>query len=415
MSGLTGFDVSINGVYVDLSYIFQNGNYIINFNNYTAGGLGGYVTQYGSSNYNLLNFYNNNTLLLFDTTNTIHDTFTNCLLTTNFKQNTIDLSYIQVTSNQGTNFGITGWSRSKYYIYQYTNLNINSPSSSYPIAQQSQQQLTLHSSVIGFRFIVIGGGGAGQNASQNNGGQIVGVGGSGGGCIVGYYNFVTGDTKTLNITVGVGGVAGSSGQYLVGNYPYFCGTGGGSGNGFNGNDSSITFGSNYITAGGGPGGISNNINPPYQSGSTCSTSISTLQIYNSSSSNGSQVGSDSGFTKIYNLSPYSNLLQLIQPNVYQVNSNNQIIFPYHLGSSEQLALSYMYGNNYIVSSSSAYSNTITNVGSGGYGGCRHNQVNPTIGYYGNNNEAGDPSSAGPGSAGAPGLVLIVPQFTTITF
>ena len=410
MSVLTGFTTNVNGTQVDLSYIFQNGNYVIDFYNGVLSGSAGYVTQYGSSNYNLPNFYNNNVPLLFDTTQTTGDTFTNCLLTTNFKQNAIDLSYIQVTPNQGTNFGSIGWLRSKYYIYQYPNLNVYS--STYLITQQSTQTLNLHSSVVGFKFIAIGGGGAGQNAGGSNSAPIYGFGGSGGGCVVGYYNFSNGDNKILTIQCGVGGVAGYSGQYVN---PYFGNTSAGQGSqpGQNGYDSSITFQSNSITktiiAGGGPGG-----SYPYQSGSTSTASNGiTYGKWESAAPTYSQVGSDSGFTQIDSSPPYSILRQLIQPNVYQVNNTNQIIFQDHTGSSEQLNLSYMYGNNYVVPSSTAYSNTITNVGSGGYGGCRHDQLYSTIGYYGNNNSGG-PSGAGPGSAGAPGLVLIVPQFTTIT-
>jgi hypothetical protein len=338
------------------------------------------------------------------------------LLTTNFKQNAIDLSYISVTPSAGTNIGINGWLRSKYYIYQYPNLIVNSSPSSYLINQQLQQNLTLHDSVVGFKFLVIGGGGAGQNAGGNQGASIYGVGGSGGGCVVGYYNFVSGDSKTLNITVGVGGVAGSSGQYDAGTYPYFGNTASSQGSqpGQNGYPSSITSNSISIIAGGGPGGTSgNNISPPYQSGSTSSANITYFFNYDSASPNSSQVGTDSGFTQIYNYPPFSNLLQLIQPNVYQVNNSNQIIFSSGIGSSNQYDLSYMYGNGYNIVSGMAYSrNYPTNVGSGGYGGCRSNYTS-VIGYYGNNN-TGNSSGAGPGSAGAPGLVLIVPQFTTIT-
>jgi hypothetical protein len=361
---------------------------------------------------------------LFDTTNTQNDTFTKCLLTTNFKQNDNDLSYIpDVIPNQGTNFGIIGWLRSKYYIYQYPNLNIQSSPSSYLIVQQDTQILLLHSSVVGFRFIVIGGGGAGQNAGGNNGAQLYGVGGSGGGCVIGYYNFLSDDSKTLQIKVGKGGTAGSSGQYSPSTYPYFGNpeASQGSNQGEKGSNSNLTIsGSNhYITAGGGPGGTSTNqIGPPYQAGSECVISLgsssSYYNQYNSPTGTSSQIGSNSGFTHFYDSHPYSNLLQLIQPNVYQVTTSSQLIFPYHSNSTEQLALSYMYGNGYFVNTDhiNVYSNIVTNVGSGGYGGCRHNKQNPTIGYYGNNNGS-DSSGAGPGSAGAPGLVLIVPQFTTI--
>ena len=419
MSGLTGFTTNVNGAQVDLSYIFQNGNYVIDFNNNAFSSITGYVMSYTSSNYNLPNFSNNSTPLLFDTTNTINDTFTNCLLTTNFKQNAIDLSYIQVTPNQGTNFGITGWLRSKYYIYQYPNLKINSFANSYLITQESTRTLTLDTSVVGFKFIAIGGGGAGQNAGGADGAPIVGVGGSGGGCVIGYHNFASNDPKLLTITIGVGGVAGSSGQYSPTNYPYFGNTSASQGSdaGANGNNSSITFNnnSNSIIAGGGPGG---NFGPQPGSASSA-TNITYFHKYESTSPTSFaqyQPGTNSGFMVAYANNPNLQYIRsIIQPNVYQTNSVSQLIItPY---TNNQLNLSYMYGNAYYTSNTSigfgAYSSTVNNVGSGGYGGCRHDQTLLTIGYYGNDQQSG-PSGAGPGSAGAPGLVLIVPQFTTIT-
>jgi hypothetical protein len=419
--GLTGFTVNVQNVQVDLSYIFQNGNYTISFDNGVEP-VNGYVMSYVSSNYNLLNFSTNTIPLSFDTTNELSDTFTNCLLTTNSKQNGIDLSYIQViplTQNL-SNYETIGWLRSKYYIYQYPNLTYldGGDQTKYKINNpQLPQMLNLHTSVVGFKFLVIGGGGAGQNAGGQSQAPIVGFGGSGGGCMIGYYNFVPGDSKTLTITIGAGGVAGSSGQYDPATFPYFGNPNsyGGSQSGQNGGASSITFNNNYINAGGGPGGTGS------QPGSTSSTNITSFFKYDSTSPLTNQVGSDSGFSQACNdYSQLRHIIQLIQPCVYQVTSHSQIIFPYHYGSTQQRGMSYMYGNNYLYDdaglgdgTSDVYSDRDTNVGSGGYGGCRHDAALNTIGYYGVQADGGS-SSAGPGSAGAPGLILIVPQFTTIT-